>query len=49
MDNPRVLLAIALSFLVLLIWQAWMQDYGPKKPAPTAETATTESASISTS
>jgi len=33
MDNPRVLLAIALSFLVLLIWQAWMQDYGPK-PVP---------------
>ena len=30
MDNPRVLLAIALSFLVLLIWQAWMQDYGPQ-------------------
>ncbi len=34
MDNPRVLLAIALSFLVLLIWQSWMQDYGPKEPAP---------------
>ncbi len=33
MDNPRILLAIALSFLVLLIWQAWMQDYGPK-PVP---------------
>ncbi len=33
MDNPRVLLAIALSFLVLLVWQAWMQDYGPK-PVP---------------
>ncbi|MCO6412988.1 MAG: membrane protein insertase YidC [Thiogranum sp.] len=35
MDNPRVLLAIALSFLVLLIWQAWMQDYGPQtRPQP---------------
>jgi YidC/Oxa1 family membrane protein insertase len=37
MDNPRVLLAIALSFLVLLIWQAWMEDYGPQpKPAEQA-------------
>jgi YidC/Oxa1 family membrane protein insertase len=33
MDNPRVLLAIALSFLVLLIWQAWMEDYAPQ-PQP---------------
>ena len=33
MDNPRVLLAIALSFLVLLIWQAWQQDYAPQ-PQP---------------
>jgi len=42
MDNPRVLLAIALSFLVLLIWQAWMKDYGPQpetpSTAPAAET-----------
>jgi YidC/Oxa1 family membrane protein insertase len=37
MDNPRVLLAIALSFLVLLIWQAWMHDYGPQ-PQPEAVT-----------
>ncbi len=38
MDNPRVLLAIALSFLVLLIWQAWMQDYGPQtQPVPATE------------
>ena len=36
MDNPRVLLAIALSFLVLLIWQAWVQDYGPQQPAEPA-------------
>ncbi|HED18762.1 MAG TPA: membrane protein insertase YidC [Gammaproteobacteria bacterium] len=35
MDNPRTLLAIALSFLVLLIWQAWMKDYGSQpKPQP---------------
>ena len=30
MDNPRVLLFVALSFLFLLIWQAWIEDYGPK-------------------
>ena len=36
MDNPRVLLFIALSFLFLLIWQAWMDDYG-KPPQPVAE------------
>jgi len=29
MDNPRVLLAIALSFIILLMWQSWMEDYGP--------------------
>jgi YidC/Oxa1 family membrane protein insertase len=46
MDNPRVLLAIALSFLVLLIWQAWMQDYGPQKvPPPVPTTAQTGTSS----
>jgi YidC/Oxa1 family membrane protein insertase len=42
MDNPRVLLAIALSFLILLIWQAWMEDYGPR-PEPARQAAETES------
>ena len=42
MDNPRVLLAIALSFLILLIWQAWMEDYGPR-PEPGQQAAETES------
>jgi YidC/Oxa1 family membrane protein insertase len=50
MDNPRVLLAIALSFLVLLIWQAWMQDYGPQKePAPVPATAQTQTGTSSPS
>ena len=45
MDNPRVLLTIALSFLVLLIWQAWMQDYGPKpETVPTVEQSATGAA-----
>ncbi len=42
MDNPRVLLAIALSFLVLLIWQAWMEDYGPA-PEPAQQAVESES------
>ncbi|MFN2338376.1 MAG: membrane protein insertase YidC [Gammaproteobacteria bacterium] len=39
MDNQRLILFIALSFVVLLMWQAWMEDYGQ---APTAvESAST--------
>ncbi|MEA3244012.1 MAG: membrane protein insertase YidC [Pseudomonadota bacterium] len=48
MDNPRVLLAIALSFLVLLIWQAWMEDYGPQ-PEPGEQATVTESPVVSDS
>jgi YidC/Oxa1 family membrane protein insertase len=49
MDNPRVLLAIALSFLLLLIWQAWMQDYGPQPGTPPPSVATgTDSAPAAT-
>ena len=43
MDNPRTLLAIALSFLVLLIWQAWMKDYGAQ-PQPQSVEQPAESA-----
>lgn len=35
MDNQRLFIFVALSFVVMLIWQAWLQDYGPK-PAPVA-------------
>ena len=34
MDNQRLFLFVALSFVLMLIWQAWLTDYGPK-PAPT--------------
>ncbi len=37
MDNQRLLLFVALSFVVLLLWQAWMKDYGPapqSQPGP---------------
>ena len=37
MDNQRLLIFIALSFVVMLLWQAWMKDYGPEpkvQPSP---------------
>jgi YidC/Oxa1 family membrane protein insertase len=38
MDNQRLVLFVSLSFVVLLLWQAWMKDYGPApEPAATAE------------
>ena len=42
MDNQRLFLFVALSFVVMLIWQAWLQDYGPKHvPAVTQQAQTT--------
>jgi YidC/Oxa1 family membrane protein insertase len=40
MDNQRLFLFVALSFVMLLLWQAWMEDYGPVAPveAPQLET-----------
>lgn len=40
MDNRRLILFAALIFIAFLIYQAWMQDYGPKTPPPTAQTST---------
>jgi YidC/Oxa1 family membrane protein insertase len=33
MDNQRLFLFVALSFVILLLWQSWMEDYGPQPPA----------------
>jgi len=44
MDNVRLILILALVFVLMLIWQAWEQDYGqrpPPQPTATSETATT--------
>jgi YidC/Oxa1 family membrane protein insertase len=38
MDNQRLILFIALSFVLLLIWQAWMKDYGTPPSAPSPAT-----------
>ena len=45
MDNQRLFLFVALSFVVLLIWQAWMEDYGPA-PQEVTTPAATETAAI---
>lgn len=45
MDNTRLFLVIALTFVVLLLWQAWEQDYGTRR-APAATTAAPESAPL---
>ncbi len=39
MDNQRLFLFVALSFIVLMLWQAWIEDYAP--PPATEITATT--------
>ncbi|HKJ09317.1 MAG TPA: membrane protein insertase YidC, partial [Gammaproteobacteria bacterium] len=47
MDNTRLVLFVALSLVVLMLWSAWQQDYGPasKHAAPPASsTAQTKTA-----
>jgi YidC/Oxa1 family membrane protein insertase len=41
MDNPRLFLFIALSFVVMLMWEAWQRDYGTRTPveSPVSEAA----------
>jgi len=39
MDNQRIILFFALSFVLLLLWQAWQQDYGKQTTTPSAATA----------
>lgn len=39
MDFQRLLLILALSLVLMLLYQAWQQDYGPQPPAPVAATS----------
>jgi YidC/Oxa1 family membrane protein insertase len=48
MDNQRLILFVALSFVILLLWQAWQEDYGPQPVKPTAPTEETVPAAGST-
>jgi YidC/Oxa1 family membrane protein insertase len=44
MDNQRLILFIALAFILLLIWQQWQADYGPEpqvQPQSNAEPSQT--------
>jgi YidC/Oxa1 family membrane protein insertase len=43
-DNTRLVLVIALAFVLLLLWQAWQEDYGPhrSRPPPAAEPVVSE-------
>ncbi|MDH4273419.1 MAG: membrane protein insertase YidC, partial [Gammaproteobacteria bacterium] len=40
MENQRLILFLLLSFTVLLLWQAWQQDYGVHQPVATSGTST---------
>jgi YidC/Oxa1 family membrane protein insertase len=47
MDNVRLILILALAFVLMLLWQAWERDYGYRAAAlqvaaPTAEATTAE-------
>jgi YidC/Oxa1 family membrane protein insertase len=39
MDNVRLILVLALVFIMMLMYQAWLEDYG-SKPPPAAPTST---------
>ena len=41
MDNPRLLLFMGLALVLLLLYQAWMQDYGPKPDSAAANGSAT--------
>ena len=47
MDNQRLILFVALSFVLLLIWQAWVEDYG-QKPQPVSTEAVTTPPAVDT-
>lgn len=46
MDNFRLVLIVALIFILLTLYQAWQEDYGPKPPSNVASTPTTETPGI---
>jgi YidC/Oxa1 family membrane protein insertase len=48
MDNPRLLLFIALAFVMMLLWQAWQHDYGHAPGQEAATSAQQETATPAT-
>ena len=45
MDNTRLFLFIALSFIGLMLWDAWQRDYATPPPAPQIADSDTQQAS----
>ena len=41
MDNQKMMLYVALSLILMMLWQAWQQDYGSPFGPPTGESAAT--------
>lgn len=41
MENQRLILFVSLAFVLVMLWGAWQEDYGPK-PTPTTVTESTE-------
>ena len=41
MDNIRFVLIVALAMIMVLLWQAWQMDYGPKPVLAQAESSAT--------
>ncbi|MCW8891434.1 MAG: membrane protein insertase YidC, partial [Sedimenticola sp.] len=48
MDNLRLILFFSLAFILMMIWQAWEEDYGPKPQAVATETAQSPSGNNAT-
>ena len=46
MDNQRLFLFVALSFVMLLLWQSWMEDYGPPPASPESDVPATMTDSV---
>ena len=41
MSNPRLVLLVALGFIMMLMWQEWQKDYGPKPLSESTSTSQT--------
>ena len=48
MENLRLVLLFSLGFILLLLWQAWNEDYGqkPQPPAVTQQTEASDTVSV---
>ena len=46
MENQKLLLYVALSFVLLLLWQDWQQDYGTKPDASVGQTTPSADSTI---